>query len=133
MSLLRRISAYGAIIPLAISLMGVSAKADIVGSIFLTGHDPDFHAFAGGNSTGAAHINVDAIKFVTDPTFNTFANAGIKKFLYVTSSVAPPGGHVDGTNGLLTSGYVLGTDFDRADASTLPTTPLWLPLISAVF
>ena len=107
------------IISLAISLSVVGAKGDIVGSIFLTGHDPDFHAYAGGNSTGAAHINIDAIKFVTDPAFNTFANAGIKKFLYVTSSIAPPAGHVDGTNGLLTSGYVLGTDFDRANASTL--------------
>ena len=32
------------------------------GSIFLTGHDPDFHAFVGGNSTGAAHINQIAME-----------------------------------------------------------------------
>src|SRR6266850_3225450 len=90
-----------------------------VGSIFLTGHDPDFHAFAGGsNATGAVNINRAAINFVTDPAFNTFAARGIRKFLYVTSST-PPGGHVDGTNGLISSGYVLGRDFDRSDASTL--------------
>jgi hypothetical protein len=85
----------------------------------LTGHDPDYHAYAGGNTAGAADINKDAIKFVTDPAFNTFANDGIKKFLYVTSSITPPAGHVDGTNGLIASGYVPGVDFDRADASTL--------------
>jgi len=90
-----------------------------VGSIFLTGHDPDFHAFAGPNTAGAADINKAAINFITNPGFNTFAARGIHKFLYATSSISPPGGHVDGTNGLVASGYVLGTDFDRADASTL--------------
>ena len=119
MRLLTRIRSYAVIVPLAVSLCGMSAEAGIVGSIFLTGHDPDFHAFAGGNTAGAAQINVDAINFVTDPSFNTFSQEGIKKFLYVTSSIVPPAGHVDGTNGLLSSGYVLGTDFDRADASTL--------------
>ncbi|HEY6991904.1 MAG TPA: hypothetical protein VH369_26160 [Bryobacteraceae bacterium] len=99
----------------------MTANADIAGSIFLTGHDPDYHSFAGGNTSGAAAINTAAINFVTDPAFNPFANAGIKRFLYVTSNIAPPAGHVDGTNGLLTSGYVLGVDFDRADAATLVT------------
>ena len=104
-----------------IAFAGTTANADTIGSIFLTGHDPDYHAFAGGNAAGAAAINKDAINFVTDPGFNTFANAGVKKFLFVTSSIAPPSGHVDGTNGLLASGYALGTDFDRADAATLVT------------
>jgi hypothetical protein len=90
------------------------------GSIFLTGHDPDFHAFYGGNNAqGAININRSAIGFITDERFNPFTAAGVHKFLYVTSNMAPPGGHVDGTNGLIQSGFVLGTDFDRADASTL--------------
>jgi hypothetical protein len=114
-----RVSWRAAVLPLVIALAGMTANADIVGSIFLTGHDPDFHAFAGGNGSGAAAINNQAIDFVTDRAFNTFANAGIKKFLYVTSNIAPPSGHVDGTNGLLDSGYTLGTDFDRASAATL--------------
>jgi hypothetical protein len=115
-----RVSWRAAVLPLVIALAGMTANADIVGSIFLTGHDPDYHAFAGGNGSGAAAINNQAIDFVTDPAFNTFANAGIKKFLYVTSNIAPPpSGHVDGTNGLLDSGYALGTDFDRASAATL--------------
>jgi hypothetical protein len=115
-----RVSWRAAVLPLVIALAGMTANADIVGSIFLTGHDPDYHAFAGGNGSGAAAINNQAIDFATDPAFNTFANAGIKKFLYVTSNIAPPpSGHVDGTNGLLDSGYALGTDFDRASAATL--------------
>src|SRR6476646_5493351 len=97
-------SLRAAVLPLLVVLAGMTANADIVGSIFLTGHDPDYHAFAGGNGSGAAAINNQPIDFVTDPAFNTFANVGIKKFLYVTSNIAPPSGHVDGTNGLLDSG-----------------------------
>ena len=88
------------------------------GSIFLTGHDPDFHAAVGGNALGAQHINQDAINFVTDPTFNPFT-ATDHKFLFVESSISPPGGHIDGELGLTASGYVAGTDFDKVDASGL--------------
>ncbi|MGH9663233.1 MAG: hypothetical protein ACRD9L_02275, partial [Bryobacteraceae bacterium] len=75
------------------------------GSIFLTGHDPDFHAIVGNNTAGAQHINQDAISFVTDPSFNPFAAGGIEKFLFVESSISPPAGHVDGINGIIASGY----------------------------
>jgi len=89
------------------------------GSIFLTGHDPDFHAFVGGNSVGARNINTTAIDFITDPTFNSFSAGGIGKFLFVESMISPPGGHVNGVNGITASGYTLGTDFEHHDASTL--------------
>ncbi|MCP2730836.1 hypothetical protein [Limnofasciculus baicalensis] len=88
-------------------------------SIFLTGHDPDFHSFVGGNTTGARNINNVAINYVTDPAFNTFTSGGINKFLFVESKIAPPGGHVNGVNGILASGYTLGVDFDHVDASGL--------------
>jgi hypothetical protein len=90
------------------------------GSIFLTGHDPDWHALAGSNSLGAEHINQAGIQFVTDPAYNVFAAAGIHKFLWVSSKTPPPGIYLDTTAGLVASGFVEGTDFDRADASTLP-------------
>ena len=51
------------------------------GSIFLTGHDPDFHA---------SGINTVAINFVTDPTFNPFATGASKKFLFVESNIPVP-------------------------------------------
>jgi len=52
------------------------ALADTVGSIFLMGHDPDFHTFLGGNAIGAQHINQTAINFIMDPTFNPFVAGG---------------------------------------------------------
>jgi len=47
---------------LAFSLL--PAHADTVGSVFVTGHDPDFHAFLGPNPAGAEHIIQDALPFV---------------------------------------------------------------------
>lgn len=91
------------------------------GSVFLTGHDPDFHAQLGGNAAGAQHINQAAINFVTNPAFNPYAAAGVSKFLFVESSISPPGGHTDGVNGIIASGYTQGVNFDRVDASTLNT------------
>jgi len=85
----------------------------------LTGHDPDFHAFLGGNTAGARHINQRAISFILDPAFNPYFAAGAHKFLFVESSMTPPPGHLDGVNGIIASGYVQGTDFDRVDASGL--------------
>lgn len=88
-------------------------------SIFLTGHDPDFHATLGGNTTGAININKAAIGFISDPTYNPFAASGASKFLFVESSIAPPSGHTLGVNGIVASGYVAGTDFEKHDASDL--------------
>jgi len=89
------------------------------GSVFLTGHDPDFHATLGGNTTGARNINTAAVDFVMDPVRNTFVAAGVNKFMFVESSIAPPGGHTVGNAGIIASGYVDGTDYDRHDAGTL--------------
>src|SRR5690349_15946505 len=47
-----------------------SASADIAGSVFVTGHDPDFHAFLGGNALGAQHIIQDALTFVRNGNTN---------------------------------------------------------------
>jgi hypothetical protein len=89
------------------------------GSIVLTGHDPDFHAQLGGNALGAQHINQAAINFIMNATFNPFFAGGATKFLFVESSISPPGGHTDGINGIIASGYTQGVNFDKADASTL--------------
>lgn len=98
--------------------MGASASLSMAGSIFLTGHDPDFHALHGGNSVGARNINTVAIGFVQDVAFNTYAAGGINKFLFVESNIAIPGGHTRGKNGIALD-YTEGTDFDHHDASTL--------------
>lgn len=88
------------------------------GSIFLTGHDPDFHAQA-GNSLGAQHINQAAISFIMDPLFNDFAATGATKWIFVEGKFSPPAGHLEGVAGMVASGYTAGTDFDHHDATTL--------------
>jgi len=112
---------------LSLSLAGFAVSAALssfapgradAGSIFLTGHDPDFHASLGANQTGARNINVAAINYVRDPGFNPFTVIA-PKFLFVESSISPPVGHTVGKNGIIASGYVEGVDFDHHDASTL--------------
>jgi hypothetical protein len=93
------------------------------GAIFLTGHDPDFHASNSAgtaiDSIGAVHINQTAISYILDPTYKTFSAGGVNKFLFVESSITPPGGHRVGKNGIIQSGYAEGADFVHADATTL--------------
>jgi hypothetical protein len=89
------------------------------GSVFLTGHDPDFHAHQGGNTTGARHINQIAIGFILDPIHNPFKASGVDLFLFVESSISPPGGHIQGRLGIIDSGFIENIDFEQHDASTL--------------
>jgi hypothetical protein len=102
---------------IAALLVGAPTAA-LAGAIFLTGHDPDFHASLGGNTTGARDINTAAIGFVMDSGFNTFVSTA-PKFLFVESNIAVPGGHTIGKNGIIDSGYTEGVNFNAADASTL--------------
>lgn len=92
---------------------------DVVGSIVLTGQDPDFHAAVGGNATGAINFIQDSMKFITDPAFNTFSAAGINQFLYVEGSTPPPPGNIEGDLGLAAAGFIEGVNYTEADASTL--------------
>lgn len=95
------------------------ASSAFGGSIFLTGHDPDFHAQLGGNLSGARNINTIAIGYTMDAAFNPYVAGGADKFLFVESKISPPGGHVNGVNGIVASGYSAGTDFEHHDAATL--------------
>jgi hypothetical protein len=104
---------------LFVLLLGVLVGPALAGSLFLTGHDPDFHAVQGGNSAGAQRINQGAISYVMDPLFNPFVAGGVNKFLFVESDISPPSGHVLGVNGIAASGYVSGVNFDKVDASGL--------------
>ncbi len=114
-SSVRRLAVVGVC---AVALCAATTPSQ-AGSMFLTGHDPDFHAQLGGNALGAQHINQAAINFILNPAFNPYYLAGIHKFLYVQSRIAPPSGHTDGKIGLTMSGYVEGTDFEHHDASDL--------------
>jgi hypothetical protein len=90
------------------------------GSIFLTGHDPDFHAYLGGNTPGAISINTTAINYIMDSTFNPFVSTA-PKFLFVESTIPVPSGHTNGVNGIVASGYSAGVNFVQATATTLNT------------
>jgi len=106
---------------LVVLLAGIPAKA---GSIFLTGHDPDFHAVS-GNPTGAQHIIQDAVSYIMDPSFNPFVAAGNKNILFVEcDTCSVPAGHLDGKLGMnaSASGFPTGTTFEtHGDADGLVT------------
>jgi hypothetical protein len=73
------------------------------GGIFVTGHDPDFHAFQGGNTTGAEHIITRALAFAT--------NNHVGSILLVTDLNNPGSGYSDPRLGLTAAGLT----FDVAD------------------
>jgi hypothetical protein len=95
------------------------ASVSHAGSIFITGHDPDFHATVGYHAAGAIHINQIAIGYIINPAFNPFVATATRRFLFVESRDAIPEGHTRGRDGIVASGYVEGTDFEWHDASTL--------------
>lgn len=103
----------------AVSLLAMTDRAVAQGSIFLTGHDPDFHASRGGNLAGARRFNQLAIGFVNDPAFNPYVAPTGGRFLFVESRISVPTGHTIGKNGIVASGYTEGVHFDHADASQL--------------
>ena len=101
-------------------LFGLFATSAFAGSIFLTGHDPDFHAsMTPSNTLGAQHLNQAGISFIMDPLFNPFATGAATKFLFVEGMFDPPIGHRRGVDGIVASGFGLGSDFEHHDATTL--------------
>ena len=94
--------------------LGIS-NITLAGPIFLTGHDPDFHA---QGSAGAQNLLTSALEYVTANT----AFSGTDKFLWVESRpTSVPSGHLIGENGLGAIGLTLGTNYDRANAAELST------------
>jgi hypothetical protein len=81
----------------ASALIVASAGAAKAGNIFLTGHDPDFHAVA-GNTTGAQDINRRAISFVT-------GGIASPNLLLITDVTSPGAGYSDPRLGLTASGF----------------------------
>jgi hypothetical protein len=76
----------------------------MAGGVFVTGHDPDYHAVVGGNPTGAQHIIQQAINYVT------FGNPS-PRVLLVTDLRNPGGDESDSRLGLTAAGYT----YDVAD------------------
>ncbi|MDO8477043.1 MAG: hypothetical protein Q7W02_12785 [Candidatus Rokubacteria bacterium] len=100
------------------ALLLAAAPISTAGPIFLTGHDPDFHA---PGSAGAANLLRSGLSFVTGGTFD---DGVATKFLWVESRIATPGGHLIGENGLVALGLALGTNYDRVNAAEFATASL---------
>jgi hypothetical protein len=99
--------------------LAFGAVAAQAGPVFLTGHDPDFHAQ--GQDSGQNELIV-ALNFVTGGTYAS----GTAKFLFVESNLPVIGGHRVGKNGLTGNpalnqglGLVEGVNFDQVDAAGL--------------
>ena len=93
-----------------------AASAANAGKIYLTGHDPDFHAQ--GQVDGQVQLNV-ALNYVTGGTYND----GSTKFLWVESDLAATSGHRVGFDGLAAIGVGAG-NVDRVDALGFSTVDL---------
>src|SRR5215467_10294400 len=83
------------------AILGLSAKvtfATPVGSVFVTGHDPDFHATLGA-TLNAQHIIQDALTFVR--------NGNTLPVLLLESNLnnIALGDHTDSEAGIVASGY----------------------------
>ena len=87
---------------------GGTVQAD--GGLFVTGHDPDYHSFVGGNTAGARNIIVKALDFTTDGIANNGNAFG--NILLLTSRTNPGGDESDPVFGLTAAGVT----FDIADA-----------------
>lgn len=104
---------YG--VALALSLWAAAPAA--AGPVFLTGHDPDFHA---QGSVGAQNLLNAGLSFVTGGAYTNTTT----KFLWVESFLAPTGGHLVGENGLNAIGLADGTHYDWVDAAGFATANL---------
>jgi hypothetical protein len=86
------------------------------GGIFVTGHDPDYHASVGGNKVGAQHIIQSAIAYVTNTNTTVNNNNNVSKslrILLVTDLRNSTGlGYNDPRLGMEAAGF---SKFDVAD------------------
>lgn len=109
---------------LALALLATTSLAPAAsraGTIFVTGHDPDYHATIGYHAAGASRILQVAIEYILHAGYNPYAGHTPVRFLYVESRIPVPDPplHSRGRDGLVNSGYIEGPDFEWHDASDL--------------
>lgn len=91
---IRSIALIATLTALLLPIGPVPSVATAPGGVFVTGHDPDFHARS-GNTVGARNILSRAVAYVTN------GHPG-PSVLLVTSRIAPPSGHLDSALGVNT-------------------------------
>ena len=108
-----KINRAAAAIVAAVSALVLAAGSAQAGPVFLTGHDPDFHAQ--GQASGV-NEEVVALNFVTGGTYA----GGVTKFLFVESNLPATSGHLVGMNSLTGAlGLTAGVNFDQVNAAGL--------------
>ena len=110
-SLAAKFSAIG------LAFTALVAPPAVAGPVFLTGHDPDFHA---QSSIPAQNLLNAGLSFVTGGAYTS----STKKFLWVESFLAPTAGHLVGEDGLGSIGLTLGTHYDWVNAAGFATVNL---------
>jgi len=109
-----------------VAAFALASSSAFAGPIFLTGHDPDFHAQPSAGTAGAKDLLRSGLSFVTGGTYND-ADPLTKKFLWVesargTSGGPPvPSGHLRGENGLIAIGLNSALHYDWVSATGLAT------------
>jgi hypothetical protein len=110
------------------ALFFVLPTLSVAGNVFVSGHDPDFHAQAGPNSTGAQHIIQDSLSFARN------GNTAPILFLESNTSNLALGDHLDSVIGLQASGFTAGNTpgdhYVQVNATTFAT--INLSLFSAI-
>ena len=99
------------------SLALLGAQVASAGAIFLTGHDPDFHA---PDSLTARNLLNAGLSFVTGGAYTNTT----RRFLWVESFLSPTSGHRIGANGLTAIGLTSGTHYDWVNAAGFATANL---------
>jgi hypothetical protein len=94
--------------------LSIAAPAE-AGSIFITGHDADFHATSGPNDAGAQKIIDTGLDFARN------GNTAPVLYLQTDTSNVSLGDHVDSEAGLIASGYsggnTAGNHYVKVDAA----------------
>src|SRR5258706_5728316 len=124
----------GVLVTVLAGALGLCAPASsLAGSVFVTGHDPDYHSIEGNvtNLVGAQHIIQRALEFTR--------NGNTAPILFIqtdTSNLALPlNDHLDSEDGLIASGFTAagtpGNHYVRVNATEFAT--INLSLFSAIF
>lgn len=107
----------------------IPCSTAFAGSIFVSGHDPDFHAFAGPNVIGAQNIINQSLAFARN------GNTAPILFLQTNTLNIGLGDHVNSESGLIASGYAAantpGQHYVTINATQFATVNL--SLYSALF
>lgn len=100
-------------------ILALLATPITAGPVFITGHDPDYHAQSTipSESDGPRSLLTKALDFVSGGLFADPA----RKFLWVESEIDAPANHFRGENGLNALGLVRGVHYDSVDAAGLAT------------